>query len=292
MGVLIELWKALGVGILIPGVFIFFLLRADGEVHHELRNRFAAFLLAAPEERASTGFISWFLDIFNLSFEERILTWKFFLRSAVASLLSLITVLIVYAIVIVEKLPDPSVLPILMGGILAFAIICNLFPDWISLIESKLIIQSMKNQKFINVVGLLICDLVLTTAIILVSVAVFYFVVSWGSDALGVYPFGRGSGVDLDFDDILPLYLDGLTFGSSRLSEHSLNGLVGVYIYTTYFTSVWVWLYSIAVSLMRIGGIMRPVRKILPVDKRPFRSVGLVMVIPTVLVSLIVVAIF
>ena len=60
--------------------------------------------------------------------------------------------------------------------------------------------------------------------------------------------------------------------------------LKGVAIYTTYVSSVWVWLYMMSVLLMLARGIMSLLRNILNVEAYPFRSLGVVMFLPMLLV--------
>ena len=81
-----------------------------------------------------------------------------------------------------------------------------------------------------------------------------------------------------------------LLWNGIRLAER--NGELGIFLYTTYFTSVWVWLYILSAMTMRTRGMMNPLRKLLPVSSRPFRSLGLVAFLPAVGVAILLGVVF
>ena len=56
---------------------------------------------------------------------------------------------------------------------------------------------------------------------------------------------------------------------------------LGVFFYSTFFTSVWLWLFALSQLLIRFLSKVEPLRKfffgyLLPVEERPFRSIGIV----------------
>jgi hypothetical protein len=54
----------------------------------------------------------------------------------------------------------------------------------------------------------------------------------------------------------------------------------GIFFYSTFFTSVWVWLYAVAGGLLRLasylGLVLRGLRGILDIQNKPLRSIGMV----------------
>ena len=74
------------------------------------------------------------------------------------------------------------------------------------------------------------------------------------------------------------------------------DSLFGVTLYTTYFTSVWLWAYAASIMLIRLSMFIRPVWKFLrwalPIDAKPLRSIGIVAFVPPLIVSTIVAMLF
>ena len=74
-----------------------------------------------------------------------------------------------------------------------------------------------------------------------------------------------------------PLWkLTGYTYTKAIVEwiNYALSGAaLGVYVYTTFTTTVWTWLYLAAEGMFRVLPV---VRRFGPVEQRPFRSMGLV----------------
>ena len=152
-----------------------------------------------------------------------------------------------------------------------FGAILNLFPDCISLAETRIVIRKMENKPIPIVVLLLLLDLAFTTIIIISSCFVLLLSIS----SLVDYEIG--------YERVFGLIVEGLSLNS----RDSDGAAFGVFIYTTYLTSVWIWLYMMSVLLMRSEGIMKPLRYILPIHERPFRAVGIVAFIPPIVLAVI-----
>lgn len=58
------------------------------------------------------------------------------------------------------------------------------------------------------------------------------------------------------------------------------DGLLGPVFYSTFFTSLWLWLYALSQVAVRLAGRIAPaltfLKWALPIEERPLRSLGLV----------------
>ena len=86
-------------------------------------------------------------------------------------------------------------------------------------------------------------------------------------------------------DDILTSFIyDGILLRSKGTAI-----TFGIFFYSTFFTSVWVWLYAGSIALIRLGAHSAPVLRVLqfalPIRTKPLRAIGTVAFIPCILVS-------
>ena len=77
--------------------------------------------------------------------------------------------------------------------------------------------------------------------------------------------------------------------GRYRAEKGELANHHYAYFYTTFFTSVWLWLYVSSTALIRMASrsdpLLRFLRYILPIEDKPLRAIGIVAFVPGILVS-------
>jgi hypothetical protein len=299
-----------------------------------------------------------FAHLFDRVFGERHLTWRCFRSSALASVSSVITVGVLWIAVFfpitgVSHTPDGvadvsmtmDLASVLTEGLavgLAVALLVNALPDYLSLLETRLVISLAREGR--GLLPLLGLDFAFTCVLSLTSVLV-------GSQVL-LGPISDDSGTRLAGPDLvwdlvtlrpelgdeayLPVFdrreayspvaeedyteehlqviVDyqrtfeelaqmrserGLTPSPDPFYYDSfgfpLNGFwrgwvqpglpFGIFFYSAFFTSVWLWLYaaSVIVSrvLVRMGGGVGFLLRATDVEHQPFRSMGFVSVIIT-----------
>ena len=70
------------------------------------------------------------------------------------------------------------------------------------------------------------------------------------------------------------------------------NGIYGVFFYSTFLTSAWVWAYTLSLLVFRLARAAPPVLAfliwLLPVKKHPFRAMGIVAFVAVLLVGSVV----
>lgn len=138
-------------------------------------------------------------------------------------------------------------------------VVFNPFVDYVSAVETRLILRTMARHSRVRILlALGSLDLLATTVIVLT-----------------VFPFGTvGLWWFLNLMDGSPLYW-GLTYPQALgpwVGDAFSGSLLGVYVYTTFATTIWTWLYLAADTLFRT---LPAVRRFAPVERTPFRSLGL-----------------
>ncbi len=140
----------------------------------------------------------------------------------------------------------------------------NLIPDYISLSETRIVLDLIrKSTSKLAVIGLLLLDAGLTIAIAAFSITLIYFLL---------------------FGDSISSILSGLWSHGFKLSAFDKgDGTHGWFLYSTFFTSVWIWLYLFSGAVVRtytflINKMGRTV-SLLDISGKPFRSLGVVGII-------------
>ncbi|MCZ6643403.1 MAG: hypothetical protein O7F71_17665 [Gammaproteobacteria bacterium] len=280
-----DLWAVIGGGI---GVFasvnvLFF--KSDDFFSKQFKEDVSLRLLCLESPNSTNSWSQIFIRLFDRIFKKpsnpngrqvsewrQFVSWWTFSRSAVASLFAVLTVFLVGVTVgpiSWEAAVGEPFLVILLG--LCF----NVIPDYLSILETRFILRFFRESRSaLTIAGLLAVDAVVTVAIFsVVGVLLFW---------LAAITYG------MDFPSLPRLFLDLVQeykttmwipdpHGSGNVSD--LN-LLGVFFYSTFFTSVWLWLFGLSHLLVtlasRTGPLLRAVKYILPIDEKPFRSLGII----------------
>jgi hypothetical protein len=175
---------------------------------------------------------------------------KFFVRSCVASLIAVSAVVIVY---IGLSLNHPTIFKLrpIVGfwGVFArmmvyspfFLIVCtstNFLPDYLSLLISRKIVRWMAlKPTVLRVILLLVADTLATAIVASLSVFLFYLI------TLGI----RLPSFLANFHAIWSQF-----FPPRWLSLTGQHGFAGIFFYSGFFTSIWVWIYILSGWLIKI----------------------------------------
>lgn len=229
---------------------------------------------------------STFARVFDHIFGEKHLSWKCFFRSSIASVLSAIMVCLAWGII------DPSffihyfssdVLNTLMTATLGITIF-NFLPDYLSLLESRYIIKRMsQTQSIVKTLVWFIIDLAFTGFIFIGSSLILIVALNF------VFP-------DVDVlssvVDVLYILLSGKPIEAVMMRGPIMWSIVRpladplptqIYFYSTYFTSIWVWLYVLSGLIVKLSkpffsGI-GSFKRVFDIENKPLRSLGYVSVL-------------
>jgi hypothetical protein len=221
-----------------------------------------------------------FTGVFDSLFGERHWSWRCFRRSCVASL---VWVMILAGLWTALRPSDASEVWQAHGVIaapimLTFTAMLNFVPDYLSLLKTRYFVASMShNPSAPRTHLLLLGDSVVTCVIgFLALLALYAFgLVAGFTDTFSLNEFNRETFGDPGFYVLIPYE------GDTSVPP------AGIWFYSTFFTSVWVWLYALsgaAIKLVELVGIgLARLRSVLDVDQKPLLSLG---VVSMVLVSL------
>jgi hypothetical protein len=195
----------------------------------------------------ATAFANWpatFAAVFDRIFGKRHLSWRCFGRSCIASFVGVITLILIWA-----GLRPNQFAAVVEGGehwwlltIFGGTVVYNLIPDYLSLLESRFVIHWMSEARFIlRILTFLAIDLVFTAAIFW---GVFY--------ALFALLFLLGGEPTLV---IVPIWV--VCAWLSLTADFAGVPPPAIFFYSTFFTSVWVWLYAGCCAVCAIIRITR-----------------------------------
>jgi len=144
--------------------------------------------------------------------------------------------------------------------------VCNLIPDYISLIETRYIISKLASARSLrHTIALLILD----------------FAATYGIFAILGFFLGIVSG-EYTVIEILGELIRWPFFTSQKD-----DAIMGIFFWSTFFTSIWIWLYLTAIVLIRFAKMYERVWSLFDIEQKPFQSLGLVAATASTIVLLI-----
>lgn len=255
--------------------------KAGKVVHPDTKKASAQWLknLDLPEELPNWPAI--FAETFDSVFTRKHLSWGCFWRSCVASVVAVAIVTLTVAAVGGRSFFREEILESFGGAgrttfflFALFTLTYNLLPDYLSLFETRLVIGWIgKSNAGLRTLALLLFD-VAATALIFFVVGL---VVMTNLVAIIMSIF-----ISTDVGTLTKMteaFWNGLRFSGSTPKAAGL----GIFIYSTFFTSVWVWLYALSGFLIklitRLRGGLHFLQKHLNLEEHPLRSMGLVLIL-------------
>ncbi len=221
-----------------------------------------------------------FVSLFDALFTENHLSWTCFFRSALTSI-AVITIL--FGVFIgFGVIPFPPLDKLLLIGLaLLLPVSMNIVVDYASLFETRWILGRMSNSSHPLVhVGYLGIDLLLTFLCILTPFFAIQFV---GISLIAGHPLGSM----IFWKQLLGAIQNAIElfflFGTEDFG--GLPDVMSIMLFSTMFTSVWVWLYVGAGLLLQT---LRPVfesldvlKRHLNVETRPIHTMGMLLAVLT-----------
>lgn len=184
-----------------------------------------------------------FCNLFDQVFGQKHLSLKCFIRSSVASILAVVVLFVLFSEVLdLLGTRTENSLSVLQLVLLGAAI--NIVPDYLSLFETRWLLQKFKNSKTVlDQINLLILDLIFSGSIILFSIVLYL-------------KFILGTTVSLI--ELLAMF-----------------SIYSIFFYSTFITSVWAWLYFFSSWFVKLFS-STPLIEVLDVKNRPVTMIGFV----------------
>lgn len=241
---------------------------AENTVRPEVKSSISQWLRnpSGPLERWPVTFAKVFDSVFGVDHP----SWRCFRRSCVASLACVSIVTLIWgalrtdefmAFIAQENIGSLAAFPFLFAFM-------NLIPDYLSLLETRYVIRWTGNQpSLVRLLAFLIIDLAATSVIALGAVVGLWGFYRTVAPWYPVFPFLVAIKSYLKHAPFLTVMAPGF------LSP-------GIWFYSTFFTSIWVWLYGLSGLIVRLAGslgaVFRGLEGILDIDNRPLHAIGLV----------------
>jgi len=266
----------------IIGVIWFLFSKAEDTLKSNVKKDISKWLKNLDPEEPVKKWPGQFAAIFDRVFGKIHLSWKRFRRSSLASLTSSSIIFPIWwyknNAAATAELDFVAWIFVINFGSIVF----NLLPDYLSLIETRWIIRLIGSSKKNYVVfGLLLIDLILTTTIFLVTLTIILLVTGAS-----------------EFDEFMSLayWLALLTVTIKEIllltGDSTSVSIVGIFLYTTYFTSIWVWLYALS------GLIVKLTQKLnigltwfkgkFDINQKPLRSMAMVSIMIVTIIFIVV----
>ena len=269
--------------VVMGGLWVLF-SRSDKVASPDAKKAITRWLKNVKLESTPTTWPSTFADVFDSIFGKKHLSWHCFWRSCVASCIAVLVMTFIWAALrplhardqmegFVSEPGDFVPWVFLFAGV-------NLLPDYVSLLESRYIIRRMSAVQHSpgRILLLLALDVVLTVSIFFAAFFLFF-----AFRAIYSLKFSAEGALV-----VVAILIGEVLSDMVLLSSEETSLSWGIFFYSTFFTSVWVWLYAISGLAVKVGeyfGItVSRIRWFLDIENKPLHSLG---VISMLLVTLI-----
>ena len=204
----------------------------------------------------------WFIEMFDRFFGEKHLTKRCFFMSSMASFISVFVITIIWVILFQAQAQEFSYLfQLTLDRILfeAFiiALILNILPDYFSLLETRYILKNMERGSLKRLTMILFLDVIFSGGIFILFALFFFYILG-----------------DLNLDEItINTIFEDFIFFEQKTSRN-----LSVFFYSTYFTSIWMYLFMISSIITKVlysfGKIGNWLMSFFDITKKPFQSIG------------------
>lgn len=291
---------------LVYGIFRLFKELGD-TVKEETKISTSLWLLNLESKKKYSNWPSQFAELFDKLFFEKHWSWKCYKRSFIATVLIYIVFNFVYAIFYLFG-ADPLKLYLqadlhdvvssidfqylnIIIPLLILVFLLNSIGDYFSLLSTRFFINKMSNSTNKAVILFyLIIDFFVTFLIFIVlfftatTLYVSFFLkyqVAYGS--IGQHSifklFGVADGIVWKYMKADIIEILSLNFSGAYPSK--------IFIFTTFLTSIWLWLYALSGFTIKAFNLSNKVfnfsRNHLDIENKPFRSLGVIAVVITTL---------
>ncbi|NQY80476.1 MAG: hypothetical protein HRT47_09210 [Candidatus Caenarcaniphilales bacterium] len=218
-----------------------------------------------------------FLATFDGLFTKKHLSLECFKRSAIISLTTFIFVFYLF-----ENFKDETAtyqlrdLVIMSPLFFTVNIFWNILIDYLSLLETRYILRWLiKNTSPLKVTSILLLDLLATGLIYFIGSVLFLLILIFGYANELVISIINYMTKSFDKDGLIIFYI------------------LGFFFITTFFTSIYLYLYLISSftikNLVKLNPILRFLKERLAIEKQPFISMGVILVLLISLIAFIII---
>lgn len=232
--------------------------KAERAVSDEVRARTASWILETDPTGAALGLPAQFAALFDRVFGDRHLSLRCFWRSIVASFVTVGVLTLLYLATgrRFEGLPTDAEawrMSIAVGLLMGMATgVVNVIPDYLSLLQTRVVLRwsARKASSGARVAALLALDAALTATIAFAAAFGILSLLWWGPEYWRIAASTRPH-LGAFLWDILTLAPQ-VHLRAGDIESAVSNVPLGVFFYSTFLTSVWLWLYALSLPLSRL----------------------------------------
>jgi hypothetical protein len=206
-------------------------------------------LKSAPGDERFESWMGVFANLIDEIFGTEPVSWKFFFRSCLASLVATTTVALLVA-------HSSEHLASIVSVVIFEAFIANLVPDYLSLLISRTFVNLMaESNSWLKIMKWLFLDTACTALIANVSLSIAETI--W-------YPI-------INYRGVKP-------FPSEMNDVFFMHDKMMIFFWSAFFTSAWVWLYVLAGAFIKIARKVSVgwtvVSPFMDIEKKPLTAIG------------------
>jgi hypothetical protein len=265
---------------LIGGIWTLF-ERTETALNAEVKDRVGEWLQNQVKDGRKHDWTVLFREMFDSLFTKDHFSFRCFFRSCIASATAIVAMFVIVTIAQggwdawqgTYFFQDNKAKASLM--LLGYSILSNALPDYVSLLETRLVIHWMTRANGYVRAILVLVDIVLTFVIfifgLLLAMSLLYFMTGGKSMPLGMI-WSMPQLVDL-----CRSVVNGSLFWADG---HWYDGLWAVWLYPAYLTSFWIWLFVVGGSVIKAldaaSSTLRRFMLNLDLKAKPLRSIAVV----------------
>ena len=220
---------------------------ADNDLNPEKRNELSDELLRIKDRDASL-WLPDFTSVFDRFFGAKHLSWRCFYRSSLISMVTLFTLLYLYDRGAINKFMIGEDILGEFITLFAYLLTLNVFLDYISLLETRVILFTR-----IPVLAKITVDAILTILIVILWVS---FVASFAM-------------IEMNYFEIVIFQWQSLYYAS-----YDNSTFLRIVLATSLTTSIWLWLHGLSRILIRSLSNVQKFMGWLNVKETPLRAIG------------------
>lgn len=293
----------LGTGIIGTGFLIFFLINAlfwnaddllSDHVQALLRVKIRDVTGSIDISSSVKALATTYMALFDAVFGKTYISWKRLRRSWAISTVSVIAMTLLWWFLRPEQFEALLVrterdITGLFGAVIITAYILNLVPDYVSAIQTRWFIgmlNEVASSKLIVILIIVTAMILIAGDIMLTSLVFTFFFAAFAFSFDFLYGLSkeiRNVWDILQFESYEQAVLWLFEFGPTLQVHVSGNVSIGVFFYSTFFASVWLWIFVSALIMGNFGAwMLRPVYSFLgpkmayAVEWKPIRFIGLI----------------
>lgn len=183
-----------------------------------------------------------FCQLFDSIFGKKHFSWRCFLFSCFGSLCFVVAIYFLFGPML-GLLEQRTGSRYSFAEILLMGILINFIPDYISLFETRWLLNRFKqNRSNVGITLLLLFDMIISAMIILPVIGLYYYLTN-----------------------------------SPQSLAHTVAAfsVTAIFFYSTFLTSIWAWLFGFSVFFLKVFRNTR-LHQILDVEEKAIRSIGIV----------------